>query len=118
MYREVKIGAKTVPLQANGATPLWFKQVFHKDIIALMNGAGDDIEKVTDLAPELAYVMAKQAEKADMTKTSKEDFMAWLEDFEALDLIVSANEIIETYIANGLTTVEGKKKESGSPKGK
>lgn len=118
MYREVKIGAKTVPLQANGATPLWFKQLFHKDIIALMNGAGDDIEKVTDLAPELAYVMAKQAEKADMTKASKEDFMTWLEDFEALDIIVSANEIIETYIANQITSVEGKKKESGSPKGK
>ena len=112
MYREVKIGAKTVSLQANGATPLWFKQLFHKDIIAVLNGA-DDIEKVSDAAPELAYVMAKQAEKADMTKTSREDFMVWLEQFEAMDIIMAANEIMNVYFASKEISAESKKKENG-----
>ncbi len=41
MYREIQIGEKTVPLLANGATPFWYKQIFHKYIIAQISGAED-----------------------------------------------------------------------------
>lgn len=112
MFKEIKIGEKTVSLQANGATPLWFKQLFHKDIIAVLNGA-DDVEKVSDCAPELAYVMAKQAEKADMTKTSREDFVAWLEQFEPLDILMASSDIITVYMGTKITSAESKKKVNG-----
>ena len=41
MFKEIKIGEKTVSLQANGATPLWFKQLFHKDIIGPVQDCND-----------------------------------------------------------------------------
>ena len=112
MFKEVQIGERTVPLQANGATPLWYKQIFHKDIISVLNDA-NNVEKLSESAPELAYVMAKQAEKADMTKANTEDFMAWMEQFEALDIVMAANDIMNVYIANKMVSAESKKKESG-----
>ena len=118
MFKEVKIGEKMVSLQANGATPLWYKQLFHKDIIALMNGAESDMTKVTDLAPELAYVMAKQAAKEDMTKANTEDFMRWLEQFEALDIVMSAEDILSVYIGTQMADIESKKNEIGKRNGK
>lgn len=63
MLKEISIGARKVALLANGATPLYFKQTFNKDLISKVYGSEDQIAEVNDCAPELAFIMAKQAEK-------------------------------------------------------
>ena len=50
--------------------------------------------------------MAKQAEKTDMNKLNKDDFLAWLEDFGSMAFINAAEEIINVYMeaSNGTAT--------------
>ena len=114
MYREIQIGEKTVPLLANGATPFWYKQIFHKDIIAQISGAEDEIEALVEAAPELTFVMAKQAECQkfeDMRKYGTENFYEWLQDFDAMDIPMAMEQIMAVYMGNKIMTSEPKKKE-------
>lgn len=117
MYREITIGSKKVPLLANGATPFWYKQIFKKDIIAQVSGAKEEeqIEVITSAGPELAFIMAKQAECkafADMKKYGIENYYEWLQDFEALDLPMAMDKVMEIYMGNQIQSVEPKKKEA------
>lgn len=114
MYREIQIGEKTVPLLANGATPFWYKQIFGKDLIALMNSSEDSVETLTQAAPELAFVMAKQAgcEKfEDMKTIGKDEYVEFLSGFEALDIQMALGEIVGVYMGNTATSVIPKKKQ-------
>ena len=81
MYSELKIGGVKVPLLSNAATPLRYKQFFHKDILKEMQGASDDSAKITDSLPELTFIMAKQAQakagKCDMNMLKESDFIDW-----------------------------------------
>lgn len=115
MYKEVKIGDITIPMLANGATALRYKHVFGKDLIAEFQGAEEDNTKAVDCIPELAFIMAKAAEakegKADLNKLNEEVFLNWLEQFGPMDLPLAAEEVVNLYIGNGITTSEPKKKE-------
>lgn len=115
MYREITIGSKKVPLLANGATPFWYKQIFHKDIIAEVNAAKDQVAALSEAGPELAFIMAKQAECEkfeDMRKFGLEQYYEWLQGFEALDLPMALDQIMDLYMGNQKTTAEPKKKET------
>ena len=102
MYKEIVIGAgenpKTIGFLSNGVTPL--------------TDSGD-MEIAGDKIPELAYIMAKQAEKADMSKANYEGYIEWLSQFEALDIVLKAAEIANVYISDSLTSVEPKKNGKG-----
>lgn len=115
MYKEIEVGGIKTPLLANAATPLRYKQYFHKDVLKEMQGAQDDSEKVTDSIPELAFIMAMQAEakegKRDMNMLKDSDYLDWLEKFDSFDLPMAAEEIISVYFGNALSDVEAKKKE-------
>ena len=108
MHKEMKIGAKTVTFLSNGATPLFYKMLFKKDLLKQLNGEG--FEVASDNIPELAFIMAKQADKADMMKLSMNDYIDWLSNFEPLDLVMSGGEIANVYIADSIPTEEAKKK--------
>ena len=115
MFKEITIGAKKVAMLANGATPLYYKQTFHKDLISKVYGSEDQIGEVNDCAPELAFIMAKQAEKEkdptiSMNSLSYDEFIGWLEGFEATNLIFAADEIMEIYFHDGQPSAEAKKK--------
>lgn len=115
MFKEISIGARKVALLANGATPLYYKQTFHKDLISKVYGSEDQIGEVNDCAPELAFIMAKQAEKAkdptiSMDTLSFDEFVKWLEKFEATNLLFAADEIMEIYFHDGQPSAEAKKK--------
>lgn len=120
MYSELKIGGVKVPLLSNAATPLRYKQFFHKDILKEMQGASKDSAKITDSLPELTFIMAKQAEaktkKCDMNTLKESDFIDWLEMFDAYDIPMASEEIINVYLGNALSDVEAKKKESEDQK--
>jgi hypothetical protein len=115
MYREIKIGEKTIPMLANAATPLRYKQHFHKDILVELQNAQIESVKVTDSLPELAFIMANQAKakegKVDLNLLKETDYIDWLEQFDAFDIPMAADDIVSLYFGNALTEAEAKKKE-------
>ena len=117
MYREIKVGKKIVPMVANGATALRYRHVFGKDLIQELQQAQGDTSKGFNSLPELAYIMAKAAEakegKVNMSLLNEESFMEWLEQFDPMDVIMSAEAVINLYTGNTEANVEQKKEEGG-----
>lgn len=109
MFKEIKIGEQTIPMIANGATPIRYRQLFHKDIITKMNG-GTNADDAVEMASELAFIMAKSAEKADMSTLNMDDYYEWLEQFETFDIVQSSEEIFSVYVGQEVTTSTAKKK--------
>lgn len=110
MIGTVKIGDREINMAANAATVVRYQQVFGDNLLThftLNEGAGETAMR----AQELAYIMTRSAEGADMNKLSKEDYISWLEQFEALDLVNddTATAIIDIYLANTNTDSKAKK---------
>lgn len=115
MFKELKIGAKKVSFLSNGVTPLFYKQIFKGDLLKSLN-TGEQFEIASDKIPELAFIMAKQAESitpADMMKLSINEYIEWLSQFEPLDLTMCGSEIVGVYLSDSVPTEEPKKKVSG-----
>ena len=100
MYGELKVKDpkgedRTVPMLANAATPIRFKMLFHVDLQSGIIGAegGFDI----DVVSKLAFVMAKQAAKVDMSKLNEQQYVDWLEDFDSMAFVTAAQDIISIY---------------------
>lgn len=114
MYREIKVGEKSIPMLANGATPIRYRMVFGKDIMTEFNKVKDESGKSVDSISELAFIMAKAAESQNegkpMSNLNNEVFITWLEQFEPLDLTLAAEEIVDLYLGNEQTLSEVKKK--------
>ena len=108
MFKEVKIGDKDVSLLANGSTPIRYRQMFHKDIIAKMN-EGTNADDAVEMASELAFIMAKSADKADMNTLNLDDYYEWLEQFETFDIVTASEDIFNVYVGQTLTTSTAKK---------
>ena len=97
MFKEVVIDGREVGLVANAATPFRYRQVFQKDLLQILgNEEKADTEGVSAIT-ELAFIMAKQAEKADMSKLNFDMFLTWLEDFSAMAFIEAAEDILSVY---------------------
>lgn len=114
MLKEVNIGGITIPMLANGATPIRYKHVFHKDIITEFQQAQDDYSKVVNSIPELAFIMAMQAQNkevgGDLNLLNEDKYMKWMEQFDPMDLPLAADQIVDLYMGNNVTTSESKKK--------
>lgn len=108
MYKDVKMGSHTVPMVANAATVIRYRQIFKRDLLLLF-GKGD---KESDFTGELAFVMAMQAAKADMSKLNAESYIEWAEGFDALDLFSqeTSDAIVDLFTSQQETIVEEKKK--------
>lgn len=118
MYRSVKIGDKDINLLANGATPIRYRMVFGRDILSELQKADQDGGLLASSISELAYIMAMSAdESVDMNKLNVEKYVEWLEQFEAFDITMASEDIIDVYMGNTKTTSEIKKKASGKVSG-
>lgn len=115
MFKELTVGAHKIAFLSNGLTPLFYKQLFGNDLLKQLTESGN-FTVAGDNIPELAFIMAKQGEKADMTKLNLESYYTWLSEFEPLDMVVAGSDIAAIYISNSLPTEEPKKK--GSVKAK
>lgn len=117
MYGELMLGDKTVPMMVNAATPIRFRNLFGKDLLTTIyegtREGGVDLTVASDIAPELAFIMAKAAEKADMNALSVEMYLKWLEDFGPLDFVNATEEIFNFYYGDQATTADSKKKVKG-----
>lgn len=111
MFKEIKIGDKNVSLLANGATPIRYRQLFHKDIITQMNG-GTNADDAVEMASELAFIMAMSANKADMTTLNMDAYYEWLEQFETFDIVQASEDIFAVYVGQEVTTTTAKKKQN------
>lgn len=101
MIGTVKIGDHDVEMVANAATAIRYQQVFGGNLLQHFMG-NDKAEDAALVVQELAYIMCKSAEGADMNKLSKTDYISWLEQFEPLDFVngEATTEIINIYLAN------------------
>ena len=109
-FKDVKVGAFTIPMRANGRTPLYYRQIFHKDILSAFSSEGSQITMASENVPEVAYVLAMSGEGADMSKLNEDTFEEWLEQFEAMDLLMAGEDIFDVYLGNLATTSKSKKK--------
>ena len=113
MYREIKVGEKSIPMLANGATPIRYRMTFGKDIISEFEQGQKDSGKASSSISELAFIMAKAAEamndKKPMAALNQTNFVEWLEQFEPLDLTLASEDIIDLYMGNEKTLSEAKK---------
>lgn len=104
MFKNVIIGEKEVELSANAATPFRFKQVFQKDLFSVFANEANAETEGLETVSQLAYIMAKQAEKADMNKLNQEEFLSWLEEFGPMDFANSAEEILNVYMGSTISS--------------
>lgn len=108
MRGTIDFGGKSVELVANGATPVLYKRVFRRDFLSSANKADD-----MDVYVELAFIMAKQAEKplTELINALKyEDYLEWIENFGAMDLVEKATDIFTLYQGQAMQTSVSKKK--------
>lgn len=106
-------GGKEIKLAANAATPFRYKQLFGADLLKLFQRSTTSEEEgmaLADVIAQLAFIMNRQAEGADMNTLSVDEFFTWLEGFEAMDLVNVGQEILDVYISTTKTSVEAKKK--------
>jgi hypothetical protein len=108
-FTTIKIGDRDVQLKCSAATPWWFKQVFHFDLVRTEikirshSDVYDRIEKAKntnklsdkdidavlsdiELYKKVCFIMAKEAERADFGKLTIADYYEWLSGFEEEDL--------------------------------
>ena len=108
MRGTITFGDRPIELVANGATPVLYKRVFRHDFLNSANKQDD-----MDVYAELAFIMAKQAEKplTELINALKyEDYLEWIENFGAMDLVEKATDIFTLYQGQAMQTSVSKKK--------
>ena len=108
MRGTITFGDKPTELVANGATPVLYKRVFRRDFLSSANKADD-----MDIYVELAFIMAKQAEKplSELINGLKyEDYLEWVEGFGAMDIVEKVTDIFALYQGQAVQTSVSKKK--------
>lgn len=106
MVGRVNIGENGVDMLATASTPYRLKQIFGIDYFQLVNKMDKQPDPIalTDLYIKLGFVMAKQAENADMSKINEASFYEWLDQFEPLEVALAATDISEIFDAQAKTT--------------
>ena len=111
MLKEIQVGNKTVPMLSNAATPVYYRQVFNKDLLVFLQGMNKDgiTEGFSETISQLAYTMAKQAEGVKFNGMSFDKYIDWLADFEPLDFETASADILGLYTNSGRTLTRAKK---------
>ena len=116
MYREITVGTQSIPMKANAATPIRYRNVFKQDVLNELQTVGDNYSIAIDTISRLAFIMAKAADGSDMNKLNDDMYVEWLEQFETFDITNAAEEIVGLYVGNAETLSEVKKKARGAVK--
>lgn len=98
MFKKLTIDGREIEFAANAATPFRYKQVFQKDLLQILGNEEKAEKEGVEAVTQLAFIMAKQAEKADMGKLTTDEFLAWLEDFSAMAFVENAEDILNVYM--------------------
>lgn len=115
MYKEIDLGTqdgvKKFAFLATGTTAHRFRQVFHKDLMVMLNKmeSADNEQTNMGIGDELAYIMNAQAEKKDMNTLSADGFLDWADQFDGAELFLHMQDFITLYLGNRKTTSSAKK---------
>ena len=104
MFKTLNIDGKEVEFSANAATPFRYRQIFHKDLLSILGNEEKAQNEGVEAVTELAFIMAKQAEKADMGKLNEDVFFEWLEGFGSMAFVNNAEDILNIYMESTETT--------------
>ena len=115
MYKEVKIGDKTVPMLSMASVDLYYKNIFAEDPIKLQTSEIDSGDMI-NFTVRMGFVMAefaKRKERKEMLKLNEEAFYDWMDQFPREDLydMDKLVEIHDVYEGNITSTSESKKEE-------
>lgn len=105
----VQFGDKSVKLCGNAATPIRYKQVFHRDLLMSFKAMSENDFDI-DTIKQAAYIMMLQAEGADFKQITSDDFIDWLCQFEESEVLNAAADIIGMWMNNTQTLTKSKKK--------
>lgn len=116
MRGKVKIGETEVEMLANAASPIIYRQIFHKDFLRMLQEIQTEGNEAigVSLFEEMGFCMSMQAVKplSELGKLNESDYIEWLSQFEANALMLAAVDIANLY--NGQETGLSKaKKEEG-----
>ena len=106
MKKTINIDGREMEFAANAATPFRFRQIFKKDLFSILGNEQKSQEEGIDTVAELAFVMNKQAEKADMAQLNEESFIEWLEQFGSMAFMETAEEILNVYLDTTASTAK------------
>lgn len=104
MYKEIDLntqeGVKPFRFLATGATAYRYRQVFHQDLMVMLNNMESTDKADTSVGDKLAYIMNMQAEKKDMNTLSNDSFMDWCDQFDGAELFLHMGEFVSLYLGN------------------
>ena len=111
MFREIQVGEKTVPMLSNAATPIYYRQVFSKDLLVFLQSMNNKgiVDGFSETVSQLGYVMAAQADKKKINELNFDKYIEWLSDFEPLDFEQASGDILGLYTSGGRTLSRSKK---------
>lgn len=108
MQREIQIGTKMVPMRATASTSLRYKAVFRGDLLTELARKKPEAENVP-IVQQLAFIMSKSAEGANMNALTLNDYIDWLDQFETLDLVEALPAALDLYMESAAPSSEAKK---------
>ena len=95
MYQEISLrlndgSEQKFPFLATGTTAYRYKQVFHQDLMILLNKMENSEDDQTDMTvgDKLAFIMNAQAEKRDMNTLNVDAFLEWADQFDGAELFL------------------------------
>ena len=110
MYREIKVGEKSIPMKATAATALRYRHVFGKDLMTELQKSDGNAAIGLDTIQQLAFIMACAADpEKDMNKLNEDIFIDWLDNFESFALLEATEDIVDLYVGNTKSLSEVKK---------
>lgn len=112
MKGKVKIGNQSVEMVANAATPVLFKEVFHEDYFQAAEefSRSPSNGEVVDIYSKIGFIAAHQAKKDfEVQSLTFEDYLRWLEQFEAYDMLDAVDAIAGLYSYQAKETAVPKK---------
>lgn len=92
--------------EAQGKTDIALEDLDPETLQAVLSIAGSG---EIDAISKLAYIMNKAAEGADMKTLDVEGYLDWLEQFETMEFLTHAMDILGLYMSNRMTTSNPKK---------
>ena len=109
MKGTVTVGNREIPMVANGATNIYYKQLTKQDLVAWFtkNQKKTEASDGIDMLMPLAFVMAMQAE--GKKSFSADEYVDWLAQFEPLELEMALDKVMDIYTSNRISTSTPKK---------
>ena len=113
MQKTILIGGCECTLAANAATPIYYRNMFHDDLLAHLSKDEDGGAR-TEVLMRLTFLEHMQAtvESKELRRIGENEFLAWLERFEWPDLIEACGEALEIWTGQSDTTAEPKNAEA------